>query len=305
MSDNRKIAEQGFFSMIDNDTEFIPLITPEDEEQFDAEETPKEIPILTLRNTVLFPGVVIPITVGRDKSIKLIQEAYQKKMKVGVIAQVDQKVENPEFEDLHKVGTQAQILRLLKMPDGSTTAIIQGKKKFKLNQLVQTEPYLRATVNEFVEIKPIKSDKKLQALMSSIKDMALEIINLSPNIPTEASFALKNIESYNFLVNFIASNMNANTQTKQKLLEEPDFQKRADMIIEYLNKELQMLELKNDIQSKVKHDIDQQQREYFLHQQMEDHSGGVGFKPSGRRYSGVEREGGQDEVERGNRDCLL
>jgi len=279
MSENLKNIDQRFFSMNEGDTEFIPLITPEDEEQFDAEETPKEIPILTLRNTVLFPGVVIPITVGRDKSIKLIQEAYKKKMKVGVVAQIDPKIENPDFDDLHKVGTQAQILRLLKMPDGSTTAIIQGKKKFKLKQLVQTEPYLKAKIDEFVEIKPIKRDKKLQALMSSIKDMALEIINLSPNIPTEASFALKNIESYNFLVNFIASNMNAKLQTKQKLLEEPDFKTRSDMIIEYLNKELQMLELKNDIQSKVKNDIDQQQREYFLHQQMKTIQEELGSNP--------------------------
>ncbi|NND77832.1 MAG: endopeptidase La [Flavobacteriales bacterium] len=265
--------------MIDNDTEFIPLVTPEDEEQFDKEETPKSIPILPLRNTVLFPGVVIPITVGRDKSIKLIQEAYKKKLRIGVVAQLDQKIEDPEFTDLHKIGSLAQILRLLKMPDGSTTAIIQGKKKFVLESLVQEEPYLKANIRDFKEIKPKTKDKQLQALMSSIKDMALEIINLSPNIPTEASFALKNIESYNFLINFIASNMNAKTEVKQKLLEEPDFQRRADLIIEHLNKELQLLELKNDIQSKVKLDIDQQQREYFLHQQMKTIQEELGSNP--------------------------
>ena len=279
MSDSKKIEEQQFFSLIEGESEFIPLITQEDEEQFDAEDTPLNLPILPLRNTVLFPGVVIPITVGRDKSIKLIQEAYKKKMRIGVVAQYDKQIEDPNFDDLNKVGTIAQILRLLKMPDGSTTVIIQGKKKFKMISLVQEQPYLKANINEFVEIKPIKGDQNMMALMSSIKDMALEIINLSPNIPSEASFAVKNIESYNFLVNFIASNMNAKIDVKQKLLEEPDFQKRAEMILEYMNKELQMLELKSDIQAKVKHDIDQQQREYFLHQQMKTIQEELGSNP--------------------------
>ncbi|HKL40640.1 MAG TPA: endopeptidase La, partial [Cryomorphaceae bacterium] len=254
--------------IVDNETEFIPLITNEDEEEMNSEETPVELPILPIRNTVLFPGVVIPITVGRDKSIKLIQEAYKGKRMVGVVSQKEQSIEDPEFDDLNKIGTIAKIMRLLKMPDGSTTVIIQGKKRFELIEPVTEEPYLKARVTEFPEIKPETGKKKFQALVDSLKDLALHIIKLSPNIPSEAQFAIKNIESHSFLVNFISSNMNAEVKDKQKLLEIADLRKRAELVLEYLSKELQMLELKNDIQSKVKVDIDQQQREYLLHQQM-------------------------------------
>jgi len=257
-----------FQDVVDSDTELIPLITSEDEEQMNNEETPRELPILPIRNTVLFPGVVLPITVGRDKSIKLVQDAYGGDKIVGVVSQQDQTVEEPNFEDLHKIGTVAKIVRLLKMPDGSTTVIIQGKKRFELIELIDTDPYIRAQVSEFAEIKPAKNMKKFEALVSSLKDLALQIIKVSPNIPSEAAFAIKNIESHSFLVNFISSNMNAEVQDKQNLLETADLKKRAEMVLEYLTKELQMLELKNDIQSKVKTDIDQQQREYFLHQQM-------------------------------------
>lgn len=254
--------------MVDSDTELIPLITSEDEEEMNNEETPRELPILPIRNTVLFPGVVLPITVGRDKSIKLVQDAYAGDRIVGVVSQQDQTVEEPNFEDLHKIGTVAKIVRLLKMPDGSTTVIIQGKKRFELIELLDTDPYIRAQVSEFAEIKPAKNIKKFEALVSSLKDLALQIIKVSPNIPSEAAFAIKNIESHSFLVNFISSNMNAEVKDKQNLLETADLKKRAEMVLEFLTKELQMLELKNDIQSKVKTDIDQQQREYFLHQQM-------------------------------------
>jgi len=257
-----------FQDVVDSDTELIPLITSEDEEQMNNEETPRELPILPIRNTVLFPGVVLPITVGRDKSIKLVQDAYAGDKIIGVVSQQDQTVEEPNFDDLHKIGTVAKIVRLLKMPDGSTTVIIQGKKRFELIELLDTEPYIRAQVSEFAEIKPAKSIKKFEALVSSLKDLALQIIKVSPNIPSEAAFAIKNIESHSFLVNFISSNMNAEVQDKQNLLETADLKKRAEMVLEFLTKELQMLELKNDIQSKVKTDIDQQQREYFLHQQM-------------------------------------
>jgi len=257
-----------FQDVVDSDTELIPLITSEDEEQMNNEETPRELPILPIRNTVLFPGVVLPITVGRDKSIKLVQDAYAGDRIVGVVSQQDQTVEEPNFEDLHKIGTVAKIVRLLKMPDGSTTVIIQGKKRFELMELLDTDPYIRAQVSEFAEIKPAKNIKKFEALVSSLKDLALQIIKVSPNIPSEAAFAIKNIESHSFLVNFISSNMNAEVKDKQNLLETADLKKRAEMVLEFLTKELQMLELKNDIQSKVKTDIDQQQREYFLHQQM-------------------------------------
>ncbi|MFN2423434.1 MAG: endopeptidase La, partial [Cryomorphaceae bacterium] len=254
--------------ILESETEFIPLISSEDEEAMNEEETPQDLPILPIRNTVLFPGVVLPITVGRDKSIKLVQDAYKGDRTVGVVSQKEQTVENPEFEDLNRIGTVARIMRLLKMPDGSTTVIIQGKKRFEMLDLISEEPYIRAKVKEFAEIKPTNAPKKFEALVGSLKDMALQIIKQSPNIPSEAGFAIKNIESHSFLVNFISSNMNAEVSDKQKLLETADLRKRAEMVLQFLTKELQLLELKNDIQSKVKVDIDQQQREYFLHQQM-------------------------------------
>lgn len=257
-----------FQDIMDSETEFIPLITSEDEEAMNNEETPLELPILPIKNTVLFPGVVLPITVGRDKSIKLVQDAYKGDRTIGVASQKDQAVEDPEFDDLNNIGTVAKIIRLLKMPDGSTTVIIQGKKRFEMIDVLGTEPYIRAKVREFAEIKPQRNIKKFEALVGSLKDLALQIIKVSPNIPSEAAFAIKNIESHSFLINFISSNMNAAVRDKQKLLETADLRKRAEMVLEYLTKELQMLELKNDIQSKVKTDIDQQQREYFLHQQM-------------------------------------
>jgi ATP-dependent Lon protease len=257
-----------FSDIAETESEFIPLITSEDEEAMNNEETPLELPILPIRNTVLFPGVVLPITVGRDKSIKLVQDAYKGNRTVGVISQKEQNIEDPEFEDLNSIGTVAHIMRLLKMPDGSTTVIIQGKKRFELLEMLSNEPYIKARVKEFPEIKPSTNIKKFEALVSSLKDLALQIIKQSPNIPSEAAFAIKNIESYSFLINFISSNMNAEVKDKQRLLETADLRKRAEMVLEYLTKELQLLELKNDIQSKVKTDIDQQQREYFLHQQM-------------------------------------
>ncbi len=257
-----------FTDVIDSETEFIPLISAEDEEAMNEEETPTELPILPIRNTVLFPGVVLPITVGRDKSIKLVQDAYKGDRTVGVISQKQQSIENPDFDDLNRIGTVARIIRLLKMPDGSTTVIIQGKKRFEMLELITEEPYIRASVKEFSEIKPANGQKKFEALVSSLKDLALQIIKHSPNIPSEAAFAIKNIESHSFMINFISSNMNAEVSDKQQLLETADLRKRAEMVLQYLTKELQLLELKNDIQSKVKTDIDQQQREYFLHQQM-------------------------------------
>ncbi|MFN4123105.1 MAG: endopeptidase La [Flavobacteriales bacterium] len=255
-------------NLIDDDAEFIPLLTSEDEEQMNAEDIPDSLAILPLRNTVLFPGVVIPITVGRDKSIKLIKDAYKNKRSIGVVSQKDVAVEDPEFEDLNTIGTIATIIKMLRMPDGNTTVIIQGKRKFSLLSLISTEPYITATVKAFNETRPEKNDKEFKALVSTLKDTALQIISQSPNIPSEAAFAIKNIESTSFLINFISSNMNAEVAEKQKMLEVADLKQRAELVLQYLSKELQMLELKNQIQSKVKVDIDQQQREYFLHQQL-------------------------------------
>lgn len=254
-------------SFINDDTEFFPLLTSEDEEVMNSEVTPEILSILPLRNTVLFPGVVIPITIGRDKSIKLIREAYKGNKIIGVVAQKDSNIEDPNFDDLFKVGTVAYIVKMLQMPDGNTTVIIQGKKRFNLEEMVQEEPYIKAKVTQFEEAK-LNSDKEFEALVASLKELSMQIIQLSPNIPSEAGFALKNIESQSFLINFISSNMSADLQDKQKMLETGDLKARAQMVLELLTKELQMLELKNQIQSKVRVDIDKQQREYFLHQQL-------------------------------------
>lgn len=255
-------------SGMEQDAEFIPLISAEEEENINNQEFPDELAILPLRNNVLFPGVVIPITVGRDKSIRLIQEANKGNKIIGVVSQKDLEDESPEFVDLHNVGTVAQILRLLKMPDGSSTIIIQGKRRFEIVEPVATEPFMRAKVRVLQEERIDTSKQEMNVMIKSIKDLALQIIQESPNIPSEASFAIGNIDSPTFLVNFISSNMNADVSKKQEMLEELNVKKRAMMVLEHLTLEVQMLEMKNEIQSKVRKDIDKQQREYFLHQQM-------------------------------------
>jgi len=302
MSELFDFGISGLPGMIEEGTEFIPLLTAEDEEQMNQDELPEELSILPLRNTVLFPGVVIPITVGRDKSIRLVKEAYQSDKIIGVTSQMDQSIEDPSFEQLNKVGTVARLIKMLRMPDGSTTIIIQGKKRFKLTELVQQEPYLRAKIEAFDEIKPSEPDKRFEALVASIRDMSLEIIRESPNIPTEASIAIRNIESPSFLINFISSNMNATVDEKQQLLEEVDLQKRADLALNFLTKELQMLELKNDIQSKVKVDLERQQREYFLNQQMKTIQEELGGNPLQQeiedlREKGVDKKWGKEVKE--------
>ncbi len=255
-------------SYTEEDSEFIPLMTSEDEEQMNAEEVPQDLPILPLRNTVLFPGVVIPITVGRDKSIKLIKDAYAGDKTIGVVAQLDKKVEEPAEDDVYKVGTMARIIRMFRMPDGNTTVIIQGKKRFHLEKMTETDPYFKALIRPMEEVKPEPNDEKFNATVVAIKDLALQIIKDSPNIPSEASFAINNIESPSFLVNFISSNMNLEVGEKQKMLEMAELNIRSQHTLKHLTSELQLLEMKNEIQSKVKVDIDKQQREYFLHQQM-------------------------------------
>lgn len=255
--------------IIESETEFIPLLSSEDEELMNAEDIPESLPILPLRNTVLFPGVVIPITVGRDKSIKLIKESYRGNKIIGVVAQKDVKVENPEFIDLNKIGTVAQILKILQMPDGSTTIIIQGKKRFQLIELIQSDPYFKAKVSQFEKVQNFEGDEKFTALMSSLKDVSIQIIKKSPNIPTEAGFAINNIESPVFLVNFVSSSLNIDVVEKQKLLEISDLQERANKVLAALIKDLQMLELKNQIQDKVKTDLDKQQRDFLLNQQLQ------------------------------------
>ncbi|WP_372920105.1 endopeptidase La [Salegentibacter sp.] len=253
---------------IDQDADLIPLMTPEDEEEINKENLPESLPILPLRNTVLFPGVVIPITAGRDASIKLINQANNDSKIIGVVSQKDEEVENPTAKDINRVGVVARILRVLKMPDGNTTVIIQGKKRFKIEKVVGEDPYLTATITEVPEARPAKDNEEFSAIIDSIKELALQIIKGSPNIPSEASFAIKNIESASFLINFVSSNMNLSVEDKQKLLETNDLRERALATLRYMNVEFQKLELKNDIQSRVQSDMSQQQREYFLHQQM-------------------------------------
>ncbi|MFS4481777.1 endopeptidase La [Hyunsoonleella sp. 2307UL5-6] len=252
----------------DENSELIPLMTPEDEEAINKEELPASLPILALRNTVLFPGVVIPITAGRDQSIKLINDANKGGKVIGVVAQKDETIETPSGKDIFNTGTVARILRVLKMPDGNVTVIIQGKKRFKVKEVVSETPYITATIEDLPEAKPAKKNKEFTAIIDSIKDLALEIIKESPNIPSEASFAIKNIESNSFLVNFVSSNMNLSVSEKQELLENNDLKSRALATLKFMNVEFQKLALKNDIQSKVQMDMSQQQREYFLHQQM-------------------------------------
>lgn len=254
--------------IINEDTEFFPLMSQQDEDEMSNADLPESLSILPLRNTVLFPGVVIPITVGRDKSIKLVKEAYKGNRIIGVVSQQNMAIEDPTFEQLNKVGTVALIIKILQMPDGNTTVIIQGKQRFKLREVVQSEPYIKAFIERFDEKKKRKATKEFNALISSIKEMALQIINLSPHIPSEAGIAIKNIESPAFLINFISSNLNADLPFKQQLLELADLDKRASRVLEQLTVELQLLELKNQIQNKVRGDLDKQQRDYFLNQQL-------------------------------------
>ena len=271
----------------DSEAELIPLLTPEDEEEMINEILPESLSILPLRNMVLFPGVVIPITAGRDKSIKLIDDANAAGKIIGVVAQKNEEIEDPTKNDIHTVGTVARILRVLKMPDGTTTVILQGKKRFEIDTVVSEEPYITATIKDFDENRPEKKDTEFLAILDSIKELAIQIIKESPNIPSEATFAIKNIESQSFLINFVTSNMNLSVKEKQDLLAVNNLKDRALETLKYMNVELQKLELKNDIQSKVRFDLDQQQKEYFLHQQM---------KTIQEELGGVSQEEEMDEM---------
>ena len=254
--------------IIEADTEYIPLFSPEDEKRMIDAQLPEELPIMALRNAVLFPGVVIPITVGRNKTIRLVKDAYKKGMDIGVITQRDAKVEDPQQADLFEIGTIAQVMKTLEMPDGNTTVIIQGKRRFRLEEITATEPYLRGRITPFGDSSPVPRDRQFKALIQSIKDMAMQIVQKSGAVPFEATFAIRNIESPWFMVNFIASNLVAKMEDRQKLLEINDITKFANELLKFLNKEMQMVDLKQQIQSKVKTDLDKQQREYLLNQQL-------------------------------------
>jgi len=288
MDNTINIADLHLSNVMEDETEFIPLLSAEDEEIINAEDVPPVLPILPLRNTVLFPGVVIPITVGRDKSIRLIKEFYKGERIIGVVSQKDGDIEDPGYDDLNKIGTVAYIIKILQLPDGNTTAIIQGKKRFELGKLLQSEPYFKAEVKSFDQnIFNARKDKKFEALISSIKDLSIQIINQSPNLPSEAAFAIKNIESPVFLVNFVASNLNVDISEKQNLLGILDVEERANKVLGLLTKELQMLDLKNQIQSKVKVDMDKQQRDYLLNQQLKQIQEELGNNPNEQQVNEI------------------
>ncbi|WP_113738301.1 endopeptidase La [Blattabacterium clevelandi] len=257
-------TESGF----ESEAEFIPLMSQDEEDQLLKDDIPEQLCILTVRNMVLYSGIVFPIIAGKSGSIQLLQDAYGFDKTVGVLTQKNSVIENLSEKDLYTIGTVAKILKLLKMPDGNTTVILQGKRRFKVNRFIQNDPYFKAEIIALKENKPSCKDKEYLALVESIKEIAIKIIQDNPNIPSEASIAIRNIESPSFLINFVASNMNLATRDKQKLLEYNDLKKRAMETLRFLNVEHQQIKLKNDIQSRVRSDMDQQQREYFLHQQI-------------------------------------
>ena len=258
-----------FLLRTEDEMDFLPIIPLNDSDQEDQNtiEVPPEIPLLPLRNTVLFPGVVLPITVGRDKSIKAVNDAYKGDKLIGVVAQKDSNVEEPEMKDLENIGTVAKIVKLIKMPDGGTTIIIQGKNRFLIESIFEEDPYFKAKIKKLEEEESPK-DEDFNAYIANIKDLAADIVHLSPNIPTEASIILRNIENPAFLIHFVSSNLNTDIKDKQRLLELNQIRQRADLLMQLLQKELQFVELKNKVTSKTRTELDKQQREYFLQQQM-------------------------------------
>lgn len=263
-----------------NDSEFFPIISDEDQESIDKFKFPELLPILPLRNMVLFPGVIIPITVGRDKSLRVVREAFKNDKTIGTVAQIDPTVDEPKSEDLYRQGTVATILKILEMPDNSTTVIIQGKKRFQVKEYLSEEPYFTAYVSAIEEKMPYEEQsEEFEALVGSIKDLSMKIIKLSPNLPSEAVFAIKNIDNPFFLINFICANSELKTAAKQSLLQENELFERSIKLLELLSKEIQMLELKDDIQRKVKSDLDKQQREFLLNQQIKTIQNELGGNP--------------------------
>ena len=261
--------KENLFMRAEDDLDFMPIIplNETDNENLNDIEIPKELPVLPLRNTVLFPGVVLPITVGRDKSIKAVNDAYKADRLIGVLAQKDSTIEDPTVTDLEDVGTVARIIKLIKMPDGGTTVILQGKRRFKVGAVTAEDPYFKAQVVLLQEEEAPK-EQDFEAYVSNIKDLAAQIIQLSPNIPSEASIILKNIENPSFLIHFISSNLNTELHEKQQLLEIHHIKSRADLLMQLLQRELQFAELKNKLTNKTKTELDKQQREYFLQQQL-------------------------------------
>ena len=272
----------------EDSADFLPIMGDEKELLNDNMQIPDTLPILPLRNTVLFPGVIIPINIGRDKSLKLIKDSYRQSALIGVVAQKDTNTENPDINDLYQIGTVASILKILEMPDGTTTAIIQGKRRFLLEDILYDDPYHVGKISLKKEEGVPENDPEYNAIAESLKDMASKIVKYSSHIPNEAGFALKNIESMLFLINFISSNTDVDYQNKQELLEIDNLKQRAIKLLEILSKQVSLLELKNDIQKKVKMDIDKQQREYFLHQQMKTIQDELGGNPTDEEIKELE-----------------
>ena len=275
-------------NMGEDSADFLPIMRDEKELLNDNMQIPDTLPILPLRNTVLFPGVIIPINIGRDKSLKLIKDSYRQSALIGVVAQKDTNTENPDINDLYQTGTVASILKILEMPDGTTTAIIQGKRRFLLEDILYDDPYHVGKISLKKEEGVPENDPEYNAIAESLKDMASKIVKYSSHIPNEAGFALKNIESMLFLINFISSNTDVDYQNKQELLEIDNLKQRAIKLLEILSKQVSLLELKNDIQKKVKMDIDKQQREYFLHQQMKTIQDELGGNPTDEEIKELE-----------------
>jgi ATP-dependent Lon protease len=273
-----------------NDSDYIPIIADGDDADLKNTEVPDILPILPLRNTVLFPGVVLPINVGRKKSLKLIQDVYKGSRLLGAIAQKDYTVDEPSESDLFVSGTVAEILKILEMPDGSTSVIIQGKRRYSIREFVTHDPYYKAAVEPLNDIYP-KDDSEFNAIVGSLKDLSIKIAQFSANVPPEATFAVKNIENSTFLINFICSNADINVEDKQNLLEIESLKERGVQAISYLVKEVQMLELKQDIQKKVKTDMDRQQREFMLNQQMKTIQDELGGNPVEQEIKDLKEKG--------------
>ena len=284
----RKNNDSFLSDMLGSDTNIIPLFGADDEDRIRKETVPAELPILPLRNTVLFPGMVMPITVGRAKSIKLVRELPHKDAPIGVVTQQDNEADNPEFKDLYHVGVMARILRMIHLPDGNITIIVQGIKRFALIELTQTNPFLVGVVSEYLTNdydRGLRNRKVFKALMGSIRDTASDIVNLSPHLPQEAVVAINNIDSPAFLINFMASYLSLKVAEKQRILEMTDLLERADTVLKYLNKEIQILELKAQIQDKSKQEIDRQQKEYILNEQMKTIQRELGESPVDQIYN--------------------
>jgi ATP-dependent Lon protease len=287
-----KTLDLNFFLKPEDEMDFMPIIPLNENEAdaFDKKDIPSELSLLPLRNTVLFPGVVLPITVGRDKSIKAVNDAYKGNKLIGVIAQKDSTIEDPAIHDLESIGTVAKIVKQIKMPDGGITVIIQGKNRFAIDKITSEDPYFKSTI-KILSDDEISTEPDFAAYVANIKDLANEIIQLSPNIPSEASVILKNIESPSFLIHFVSSNLNTEIKEKQKLLSMNNIRERADLLMQLLQKELQFAELKNKVTNKTRAELDKQQRDYFLQQQLKSIKDELGGDVNEREIKEMQKKG--------------